>query len=608
MRGPDSAVRGAVVATLRLLPRVSRPLTVAMGAVMVASALVPTAFMLVSGAVIGTLPRAIAAGPSSGAADRVLVLIALAGALFALQQTTGPVLQAVAAALGRRLTLHLRRRVMAASVLPPGIAHLEDPALLDKVAMAQGVGAADISPRELAIAIAMVGSRYLAATAAAVLLAAFRWWLPIILVIEYLLVIRTFRGEFQKSAGVLVGKAEEMRRSAYFRDAALTPAAAKEVRIFGLGQWVEDRFRDSFRTAITAVRRGRRGAWRLMAWAPALFFLTELFTFVLLGRAAVRGEISLGQFTVFASAAGGVGMFASLSQYDLFLQYGAPSVLAAIDLERITAQPHIRLSGGRSSAGLPVHAIRFEAVDFNYPGQGPDRKVLDGLHLEIPAGKSLAVVGENGAGKTTLVKLLARLYDPTAGRIAVDGVDLRDLDPGQWQQRIGAIFQDFVRYQLTVADNVGFGASADVDGDALKLAAARAGALDLVDGLPVGWDTVLSRQFSGGADLSGGQWQRVALARALFAVERGAGVLVLDEPSANLDVRAEAELYDRFLELTEGLTTILISHRFSTVRRADRIVVLDGGRVVEDGSHEALVDAGGRYARMFGLQAARFAP
>jgi ABC-type multidrug transport system fused ATPase/permease subunit len=254
---------------------------------------------------------------------------------------------------------------------------------------------------------------------------------------------------------------------------------------------------------------------------------------------------------------------------------------------------------------MPQHAIRFDGVAFRYPGRDGD--VYRQLDLEIPAGRSLAIVGANGAGKTTLVKLLARLYEPDHGRITVDGTDLRELDPTQWQTRIAAIFQDFQKYDLPARDNVGFGAPRlHADDEALNRAAAKAGASAVVDALSEGWATPLSRQLTGGTDLSGGQWQRLALARALLAVEGGAGVLVLDEPSANLDVRAEAELYDRFLEVTAGLTTIVISHRFSTVRRADRIVVLDDGRVVEDGSHDELLRRGGIYADMFRLQASRY--
>ena len=594
----------AVIATVRTLPRVSKPLTVALVVALVVGALVPNAFRLATGAAVGTLPRALAAGPHSGAARHLVILIGIAGLVFALQQITMPVLQTTAAVIGRHLTTHLRHRVMTATVLPPGVAHLEDPELLNKVALAQGIASSDISPREVSLAIAIIGLRYASVAASAVLLAFYNVWLSLGIVAGCVLVIGRFKKEFQKSAEVLMDRAEVTRRSSYFRDMALTPHAAKETRVFGLGGWIERRFGDAWKIAVTDIRRSRRGSWHLVLWGPWVFFAIDVLVYVILGRAAIHGQITLGQFVVYAQAANGVGMLGSLSQHDLYLQYGAPAVLAAIELEDITRRPDVRLSGDRPADGMPQHEIRFEGVAFSYPKQ--ERRIFDGLDLTITAGKSLAIVGDNGAGKTTLIKLLARLYDPTEGRITVDGVDLRELDAAAWQHRIGAIFQDFVRYQLSVVDNVGFGASADGDREALRSATARAGALDIVESLPSTWDTVLSRQFEGGTDLSGGQWQRVALARALFAVERGAGVLVLDEPSANLDVRAEADLYDRFLDLTAGLTTILISHRFSTVRRADRIVVLDGGRVVEDGTHDELIARGGRYAHMFELQAARF--
>jgi ATP-binding cassette subfamily B protein len=245
-------------------------------------------------------------------------------------------------------------------------------------------------------------------------------------------------------------------------------------------------------------------------------------------------------------------------------------------------------------------------VRFGYPGR--TEPVLDELSLSIPVGRSLAVVGENGAGKTTLVKLLAGLYEPAAGRVTVDGVDLSEIDTAAWQRRIAAIFQDFVRYPLSIADNVGFGAI-EHRGDQARLeeAAAQAGILDVVRNLPDGWRTIASREFEGGVELSGGQWQRLALARALFAAAGGAEILVLDEPTAHLDVRAEADFYARFLALTRGRTTILISHRFSTVRLADRIVLLESGRVAEAGAHDDLVRLGGRYARLFAMQASRYA-
>jgi ATP-binding cassette subfamily B protein len=293
----------------------------------------------------------------------------------------------------------------------------------------------------------------------------------------------------------------------------------------------------------------------------------------------------------------------SMDNADVAYSFGSRALPAVPELEAALAST--RLPGSRPLDGRPAVSLRFDQVGFTYPGT--TMPVLDGLDLELGAGESLAVVGSNGAGKTTFVKLLARLYDPTSGRITVDGIDLRELDATSWQRRVAAIFQDFTHYELTVAENVGLGAPALLDDrGALRDAARRAGALSLIDALPGGWDTVLSRRVAGGVELSGGEWQRIALARALLAVDAGAGLLVLDEPTANLDARAETELYERFLDLTSGVSTVVISHRFSTVRRAGRIVVLGGGSVVEAGTHDELLALGGRYARMFRLQAARF--
>jgi ATP-binding cassette subfamily B protein len=276
-----------------------------------------------------------------------------------------------------------------------------------------------------------------------------------------------------------------------------------------------------------------------------------------------------------------------------------------LKLEGSVSTVQAELPGQLPAGDRPQTSLRFENVSFRYQGQ--DHDVFRGLDLDIEAGKSLAVVGENGAGKTTLVKLLCRLYDPTGGSITADGVDLRTLDPAQWQRRVAAIFQDFVQYKVSAHDNVAFGwLGQSGDREGVLAAAAKAGASPAIDALPMGWETVLSREFSGGADLSGGEWQRLALARALFAVANGAPVLILDEPTASLDVRGEAEIYERFIDMTKGVTTIVISHRFSTVRRADRIVVLEHGRVIEDGTHDTLLAAGGRYAEMYQLQASRF--
>jgi ABC-type multidrug transport system fused ATPase/permease subunit len=257
--------------------------------------------------------------------------------------------------------------------------------------------------------------------------------------------------------------------------------------------------------------------------------------------------------------------------------------------------------GNRSAAAAPAREIRVRDLTFAYPMAGSDAPsvpVLEHLDLTIPAGSSLAIVGQNGAGKTTIAKLLCRLYDPQSGAIEIDGIDLREFDLASWRSRVAAVFQDFIRLERPLRDNV---APAGAPDKVVYAALEAAGAANLA-----GLDTVLARGYDGGTDLSGGQWQRIALARALASVTLGAGVVLLDEPTAQLDVRGEAEIFDRLLAATRHCTTILISHRFSTVRQADRICVLEYGKVIELGTHDQLMALGGRYRTMFDLQAQRF--
>jgi ABC-type multidrug transport system fused ATPase/permease subunit len=294
----------------------------------------------------------------------------------------------------------------------------------------------------------------------------------------------------------------------------------------------------------------------------------------------------------------GVSMIA-FGGFSWALDGAAAPVAAVLRLEpamrpagRLRSEGH---SGDRRADGTPAREIRLRDVTFAYPAGA---SVLEHFDLTIPAGSSLAIVGQNGAGKTTLAKLLCRLYDPQAGAIEIDGVDLREFDLASWRSRVAAVFQDFIRLELPLRDNV---APAGAPDDVVRSALESAGATNLA-----ALDTVLARGYDGGTDLSGGQWQRIALARALAAVTLGAGVVLLDEPTAQLDVRGEAEIFDRLLAATRHCTTILISHRFSTVRHADRICVLEHGRVIELGTHDQLMALAGRYWTMFNLQAQRF--
>jgi ATP-binding cassette subfamily B protein len=375
-----------------------------------------------------------------------------------------------------------------------------------------------------------------------------------------------------------------------------------------LVDWLGDRFGQQWMQVMEQLWQARQIDQRKMAALLILVLLANALTLFLAARSALQGALNIGALTVLVQGLFSMAFLAD-QEGDVWIENGALPAPDVLELERAVAAHIATLSAGTPLAsGSPAHAICFDNVFFTYPGR--ETAVFDGLTLRIEVGRSLAIVGLNGAGKTTLIKLLTGLEVPQRGRITVDGVDLTALDLTTWRQAVAAIFQDFVHYELPARDNIGFGAVETLGDSAadqrIAGAAQRAGADAILAELPNGLATPLSRRFSGGTDLSGGQWQRIALARAMTAVAAGARVLVLDEPTAHLDVRAEADLYDRFLDLTHGLTTLVISHRFSTVRRADRIIVLEAGRVSEDGSHAELVAANGQYARLFHKQAMRY--
>lgn len=605
--GTGATTRRWPPSTIELIRRsaaVSLPLTAATGALVVVSGLLPTAFSLATGALAGAVPEAVGRGWGSGQGRQVVTALAVATVVYLLVQVSGPVRTMVADILMRRLDESLSVGLMRATAGPRGIAHLEDSLVLDRVHQAQGA-VTGATPGAALAYLAAKWSQRLYGLAGLVVVARFRWWLAALLAGGQVLSYAWRRRHWLDVTGVVFERTDDLRQADYLRRLATRPEAAKESRVFSHADWLVGRYRTSYLETMTEVWARRRVGGAIALAVSLLLLVLEGTTLVLVARAGADGTVSLAAAVVYAQAVLATAAVGRFDMDDLRLEDGLSSLRVLQALEEAVPEAVVRLDGHRPAAGLPQRAIRFEGVTFAYPGR--EARVFDGLDLDIEAGRSLAIVGVNGAGKTTLIKLLARLYDVDGGRITVDGTDLRDLDATQWQHRVAAIFQDFVRYPVSAYDNVAFGAlDRRGDREAVEDAARRAGALDVVTSLPAGWDTVLNRQFRGGAELSGGEWQRIALARALFAVGGGAGVLVLDEPTASLDVRAEAALYDRFLDLTTGLTTIVVSHRFSTVRRAERIVVLEQGRVVEDGDHDALVARGGRYASMYALQARRF--
>ncbi|MFL5615097.1 MAG: ABC transporter ATP-binding protein [Gemmatimonadaceae bacterium] len=433
--------------------------------------------------------------------------------------------------------------------------------------------------------------------ASAVVLAGFAWWAPIILAGAWLGTHWLLR----ESAVWWDRNTPEVRAAQRHADyafrLAVDPPASKELRLFGLAGWTLERF-IAHRTTLHRLQyQATRLRERPVLWSLLLVVVGNVIVFWALASAASSGRLTTGGLVVFAQCAVGVSLMA-FGGFSWALDGASAPVAAVLRLEQRMAPAGALTSGDRSPASLPAREIRFRNVRFAYPGHGDDGAVLDGFDLSIPAGTSLAIVGQNGAGKTTLAKLLCRLYDPQSGAIEVDGIDLRRLDLAAWRRRISAVFQDFVRFELPLRDNVAPDGAPD---DVVRRALAAAGAATLAD-----LDTTLSRAYAGGTDLSGGQWQRVALARALCAVEMGTRVVLLDEPTAQLDVRGEMEIFERILLATRQCTTILISHRFSTVRLADRICVLEKGQVVELGTHDELMARRGRYRTMFDLQAQRF--
>lgn len=604
MKRLASPVFGGSLTTIRLLPGVDIRLTSAVALSVLARAAIAVWFIVAAGAFIGSVPAAVREGLSSPAGGRMVTGIISVAVVFVVSMIVPGFQNAIAESLGRRLDGKLRTRVMTGVMAPVGIAHLEEPSVQDQLSLAEGVGPGRWTPGDSVVGLADNLAIRLQVLAAAGLLGMFRWWLAAFLVASGAILRSRLVTEGSKRLKVLIGEAEALRRSDYFRDLALTPVAAKETRLFGLSNWILETFSTLWLTVMAKLWAERkRDAGSSLIWFVPVAAAT-LVSFAVVGGAAAGGEIDLGRLVILAQAIVVAGGW-SVTNSDLLVEYGAAAVGPALELEASGVRGDPAVRGLGDASGMPQRGIVFESVAFKYPGQG--QPVFSHLDLVVDAGRSLAIVGDNGAGKTTLVKLLTRLYDPSDGRILIDGGDLLEFDPASWRSRIAVIFQDFVRYELSAADNVGFGGVMRIgDRDLLERAAKKVRALELIEKLPEGWETVLSRQYEGGVDLSGGEWQRIALARALFAVGAGAGVLVLDEPTANLDVRSEAELFDRFLELTRGLTTILISHRFSSVRRADHICVLEGGKVLEQGDHEYLMSLGGRYAYTFNLQASRF--
>ncbi len=430
-------------------------------------------------------------------------------------------------------------------------------------------------------------------------LLAFNPWLILLLALA---VIPAFLGEShfnERTYSLIHGLTPERRELDYLRYTGASDESAKEIKMFGLAGFLTDRFKllsDKYYKSNRELAIKRAG-WGI--FFAALGSAGYYAAYAVIIYRTVEGELSLGDLTFLA---GSIDRLRSLLDRILskFSVVAAGALYLQDFFDFFGLEP--RITAGKQTIAFPQpikEGFRFENVSFRY--HNTEIWALRNLSFSLKAGEKLALVGENGAGKTTIVKLLSRLYDPTEGRILLDGRDLRDYDPNDLRREIGVIFQDFVKYQMTAATNIAVGRIEDLsDRSRIERSAALSLSDSVIDKLPDGYDQMIGRRFANGVELSGGQWQKIALGRAYM---RDAQVLILDEPTAALDARAEHEVFQRFADLTKGKTAILISHRFSTVRMADRILVIENGSFVEMGSHEELLRRGGRYAELFELQA-----
>jgi len=571
-----------------VLPRADPRLALVWWVLLVLAGALPAAFAVAMGATIGAVQ----------AAGSLTTPLAVVGVLFVAMQVIGPIQNVVSQNLGDKVSSWLNAALIASCIGPPGIGHLEDPALAEDFTVAREFDLGQTGP-PMSLNVGFVAEGLVGIAgglSAAVVLAGFTWWAPLILVLAWGSTHWLLResGVWRDRNTTEVRSAQ--RHADYAYRLAVDPLPAKELRLFGLAGWAVDRFVERRRLLFDLQYRATRLREKSVAWCLLIVLAANLLVFGALGVRSANGSLPLDRLVVFALVAIGVSQIA-FGGLNWALD-GAAAPVAAVERLQPAMAPLGALRRGTGRAdGLPASSLAIRGLSFRYPGS--ERLIFDGLDLTVAAGTSLAIVGQNGAGKTTLAKLLCRLYDPDLGAIEVDGIDLRTIEVGAWRGRLAAVFQDFVRLELSLRDNVD--PAGQASDDDVRAALVAAGADQLAE-----LDTPLAKGYPGGTDLSGGQWQRVALARALCAVRRGAGLVLLDEPTAQLDVRGEAAVFDRVLTETRNVTTILISHRFSTVRHADRICVLEHGKVIELGNHEELMAIGGRYRTMFDLQAKRF--
>lgn len=581
---------------IRMVWETSPPLVVATAIFRLLRAVLPLGMLWVSKLIIDAVVGWISRG--SGNLASIWKLVALELALAVASDVLGRANTLCDSLLGDRFTNRVSVRLMEHATRLD-LAQFEDPVFYDKLdrARRQTTGRLGLLASLLNICQDMLTLITLSTG-----LIVFSPWLMVLLVAA---VIPAFLGEthFTSMAySILYRRTPERRRLDYLRFLGASAQSAKEVKIFGLGAHLTKHY-DEVSEQIYNENKGIAIKRATVGSALNLISTGGYYgAYVVVLARTLAGAVSLGSFTFLTGAFNRsrsyieriLSGFNDISEQAVFLK----------DLfEFFEMEPAIRTRPDSLPAPRPIRSgFEFRKVAFAYPGS--HKNVVQNISFSLHQHEKVALIGENGAGKTTLVKLLARLYDPTEGQILLDGIDLREYDVEDLRREVGVIFQDYMRYDLSVLENIGFGKVEALHEQArVDLAAEKSLAKSLIDRLPNGYDQMVGRRFEGGVDLSGGEWQKIALARAYM---RDAQVLILDEPTATLDARAEYEVFRRFADLTFERMAILISHRFSTVRMADRILVLADGSIQEQGTHEQLLELGGRYAELFELQAAGY--
>ena len=515
-------------------------------------------------------------------------------------QTTGPIFLSVKSILGDKMRRYLTLLVMEAADRHPDLAHIEDPKLYDQL---QQVRQIELSSVELVVYAFKAGRDLLELLFAAFFLSLFHPLAPIFLLFcSFPYALKQY--SYTHLAGVaLQYQAPEARKLNYFRNQFLFNETAKDVRILGLHDFFLGQYWHTFRRILGVLWSVRSREFRSLSLYALLGGVGLCAVYVFLFRQTILGALSVGELAQYGGATVLIWSSLNTSLFNFAFMHRVGGFLTHL-YDFLKRQPVIKIVPKKVAKQVPrpfQKGIAFRNVSFSYPNT--PRKILDDISFNIHPGETVAIVGKNGAGKTTLVKLITRMYDPNNGDIYLDNVPVHHYNLEDLRFQMSIVDQDFLKYQLSVQENIGLGNVDRLsDLEHIKAAAEKAGA-DFIDQLPNGYQTVLSRQFEGGTELSGGQWQKIAIARALT---RDAQLLILDEPTAALDVRSEHDIYARFQELTKEKTTLLISHRMSTVRMADRILVLDNGKLIEEGTHEELMMDNGVYALLYTLQAEHY--